>query len=123
MTNIQMTIERSIDHLLVLRFTDFSLGTCGETVFEHRLDPSQIPYFLQTVVQQGTIALSDTAKTMMFGDCERCKNIRLIEEPVHDKTDRTWRVTCPDCSAGVSAEPFTVYPLIGGGMSDEKEAR
>lgn len=120
MTSIHMNIDRSTKHEVVLRFTDFDIGTHGETVFEHKIKPEDIPNFLRDITNTALIALTEVGQTMAYGDCKTCKNFRLVEAPTYPGADRTWRVSCPDC-ATERPVPFRSYPVYGGGLSDDQK--
>lgn len=70
---------------------------------------------LSALATQTAYAVADASANIAAGDCPRCRNTRLVNEP---KNGRDWNVHCPDCRPAFDAgtrDPFK-RPRIGGGI-------
>lgn len=113
MSRLIPSIDRTIDHGLVLKFYD-SDSPGFQAVFEYVVDPKDQPDFLRDLANAVTTNLKEVATNYLQGDCETCKNVRLVD--VELPSGRKTNAHCPDCSSGHPA-PFDGYPIVGGGLA------
>lgn len=110
-----MSVSVDTDTLHRLKITKWIDFESGEKV-EILIEPKDIPDFMRDVASHGGHALVDVARAISYGDCETCRNIRLVDTvlPGNRKSNKA----CPDCREGKHIpEPFSEYPIVGGGMT------
>lgn len=119
--SILMSMDRTGDHELQIRFFDTSLdGPMGSVVFEHTIAPKDQPDFLRSVANLVATNLSDVAQDLVRGDCPTCRNRRLVD--VELPNGRVTNEYCPDCMVGQNhGAAFEHYPLIGGGLAPRSD--
>jgi hypothetical protein len=118
--SILMSMDRTTDHELQIRFFDTDLeGPMGSVVFEHAIAPKDQPDFLRSVANFVGINLSEVAQDLVRGDCPTCRNMRLVEAPAPG--GKTQNINCPECRKPGQGAPFEHYPIVGGGMAPRSD--
>lgn len=97
---------------LVLRFNVFN-GHDMDT-FQVRVRAKEVAAFMRSVANHGASALEFVAQAWRVGDCGRCRNIRLVDEPAPG--GRTRSAYCPDCNpeGRGAASTFANFPKVDG---------
>jgi hypothetical protein len=65
-----------------------------EPSVEARIPVEDVPHFVRQVGNQAMIAIEGAVQAIGYGDCETCKNARLVHVESHG---RMTSVECPDC--------------------------
>lgn len=76
-----------------------------------RIAPESIPDFVRAITSHGLTSMSRAYMQAFTGECERCSNSRMVEEP--GPGGREVRMYCPDCKDRSPGLAFANAPVIG----------
>lgn len=82
-----------------------------------RLEPAAALDLLADLANQTRYSATRAAQDIQIGDCETCRNTRLVDVPAPG--GRVSNDRCPDCGPAYYAALETPYarPRIGGGIA------
>lgn len=101
----------SVDHDPTNYDTVLKWFVLGDTVVEVRIPVEDAASALRDLSRNLTYAMEDAARNIAQGDCDYCKNIRLVEAP--GPGNRTQQVYCPECNPTGHNTPFANAPIVG----------
>jgi hypothetical protein len=80
-----------------------------------RLSPGAAATLLRDLSNQVTYSLTGVAMSIARGDCETCRNTRMVQVPAPG--GRMDNAHCPDCRTEMGRSGFPLVPQVGGGLA------